>query len=1366
MRALLQSSLLRSLVLVSMLLAGPGMAADLWEKPAFSIPARDLQEAASAVKRERPADVVVLLDERTYTFDDQHRVTATSRMIYRVDSPTGVENWAASSVAWQPWYQARPVIRARVITLDGREHLLDQNLLRDAASRSADQIYDDSQLIEGPLPAVAVGAVVEEEVTLRDEKPFFAAGTVYREYVGRPVPVVRTRIVIDAPESLPLRRHTRLLPNAKISESRAKGRVRWVMDQGDIREQEAMESNLPPEQPGWASVEFSTAESWASVASHYRELTEPRMRKEDARPLIAGLRAPSRGRSRLEHIEKVVERLHRQVRYTGVEFGEARLIPEYPAETLRRRFGDCKDKSTLLVAALRASGIDAYLALLSADTGPDVAAELPGLGMFNHAIVFIPSRDAGEQDLWIDATTDYARVGTLPAADANRLALVIRAGETTLTRTPALRSADNRQIETREFHLSEYGAARVIETTETHGTVELEYRGWYAGEDTRERLDALQEYAENTYRARGVTNYSHTASTDFSEPYRMRLEIADAPVGSTDLHSAAVGVNLGSLSTRLPAWFSEQLESGALQKTRTHDVVFEPYTIEWRYRIHLPDGFRVRELPANTRQNLGPALLTAEFARGNDGVVAATWRFDTVKNRYTPAEAAAFLEGVRELRARDVQLLTFDHEGAALRTEGNYKASLNAYRELVARHPGQAVHRLRHAYALLDAGLGTRAQLEARKATELEPQYAFAWKVLGWTLQHDAVGRRFGTGFDRDGAIAAYRKARSLDPENTDIAADLGVLYEHDARGERYADKAGLALAVAEYRARAKLMGEAQQSDRYTDNLYYSLLYLRRFAEARDLLRKESQTTTRRALTLAAIAGADGSSKAVDAARELVSESERRNVLKSAGGILTNLREYAAAADLIEASSRGQGATASDTQRVALLRKTVSAQRETVKADDPRGVVLKAYSLLLASESRSEDYAALTSRHASAVADPALHFDKLRRTVNASLAGQDAPVQVSADLLFTNLRVTAEGDDARGYRAQLRAYGGSSYYYVVREDGAYKLLSQSAFTGPLAAMAMARLEAGDLTGARQWLDWARLEQPAVNSDDPLYGYTFSRFWRVAAEPDAARLRAGAALLLADSRLAERALPLLEAARVAAGDEESRLNIDLALANVYQQLERWPQLEEVAGRLVAASPESAIAFHFQQWARIQQRRWDEVAVASRQRLARWPQDVTARRVLVEAADARGAVNELAPLMVPIIDGPRATAGDFNEFAWMSLMQTPVPDRATEAARQAYDETGGGDPAIAHTMACVYAATGRPREARDLLLKILARDGGQAPDDSAWFGFGLIAEAYGDVESARDYYSRVARPGKKLVAATSLYAMSQARLGALK
>jgi transglutaminase-like putative cysteine protease len=1350
-------------------LAAQAVALDgQWQDaPAFSVPARELRQAAAAVKRERPTDVVVMLDERIYIIDEQHRVTARSRMIYRVDSPAGVENWAASSAGWQPWYQARPEIRARVITADGREHLLDQGLLRDAATRSADnQVYDDSHVLEGPLPAIAVGAVIEEQIETRDEKPFFAAGAVYREYIGRPVPVLHTRVIIDAPESLPVKRTTRLLPNAEITETRANGRVRWVLEQGAIDEREAMDSNLPPEKPGWPSVEFSTASSWQAVVANYLELTEPRIRKDDARPLLSsisgGLRRPSSRHAAREYISRIVQKLHEEVRYTGVEFGEARLIPAFPSETLRRRFGDCKDKSTLLIAALRASGIDAHLALLSAGNGQDVSPELPGLGMFDHAIVFVPGT-AGGEDLWIDATTEYARVGTLPAADTDRLALVIRDGEKQLTRTPRLRSNDNAQIETREFFLSEHGPARVVETTETRGTVELEYRSWYAGADTKERLESLTEYAETAYRAKAVSHYTHTSSTDFSKFYSMTLDIKDAPVGSTDLNTAAVGINLGNIVTRLPAYFSQQLEDGEMDTTRADDVVFEPYIIEWRYRVNPPAGFRARPLPVNAVLPLGPARLTSEFSRGADGVVQANWRFDTIKARYTPAESQAFLKAVRELKQRQVLLIAFDHEGAARRAEGDFKGTLEAYRSMAGRNPQLAVHRIRHAYALLEAGLGTRAHDEARAATRLNPNDAFAWKSLGWMLQHDAVGRRFGTGFDRAASIAAYRKASELDPENTDVTADLGVLLEHDARGVRYGDKQSLALAVAEYRKRAKLL-EDDKSDRYADNLYYSMLHLRQFAEAREAMRGEAQTSTRRALSIAAAAGAGGSGAAIETAKELLSnESERRAALKSASGVLTNLREYALAADLLEASTRGQPTTAAETQRIALLRKVKPGEREAIEVTDARSLVLKAHSLLLSGERQPADWLQLLSRHAVQGKQAEQYFDGLRRGVQASLARPDTPPDVSADLLFASLRVTVEGDE-RATRAQLRQAGAVTNYYVMREGGAYRLLARGPDVGALAAAALERLEAGDAESARRWLDWARLEQDARNSDDPLYGYALSRFW-TAGKREPADIRTGAALLLADSQLAESALPLLLAAQAHARGDEEKLAIDLGLARVYQQLEQWPQLDAVATRLTSAWPDSRIAFHYQQWARIRLGRFDEVTSAAKARLARLPEDVIARRVLVESADARGAASEMAALMKPVIDGSRATSEDYNEYAWMALMARPVPERVVEIARQAFDETEGDDRAIAHTLACVYAATGKPREARDLLLKGLPRGLAEAPDDSAWYGFGLIAEAYGDVESARDYYARVGKPEGKVVVSSSLYAMSQARLRAL-
>jgi tetratricopeptide (TPR) repeat protein len=195
------------------------------------------------------------------------------------------------------------------------------------------------------------------------------------------------------------------------------------------------------------------------------------------------------------------------------------------------------------------------------------------------------------------------------------------------------------------------------------------------------------------------------------------------------------------------------------------------------------------------------------------------------------------------------------------------------------------------------------------------------------------------------------------------------------------------------------------------------------------------------------------------------------------------------------------------------------------------------------------------------------------------------------------------------------------------------------------------------------------------------------------------------------------------------------------------------------------PTSALAFRYQQWAGIQLRQWDTVEAASHERLARLPDDSIAREMLVHSAEARGRFGEIPVIMQPLIDSGRATAADYNQYAWTALLSQPVTEQAVEAARMAYDETQGRSAAINHTLACVYAASGKPREARDLLLKGMEQVGIDKPDDSAWYGFGLVAEAYGDAESARDYYAHVQKPRKGVIQPSSVYALSQARLAAL-
>ena len=460
------------------------------------------------------------------------------------------------------------------------------------------------------------------------------------------MPVLRIRLAVDAPAGVALHHAVHLLPGAEVREVAPAGRVGFTLEHGPTGELPRDVAYLPPTVAAAPLVQFSTGESWAALARGYAALVEPVVVGADAAALLRGV---DTHRPREEVIAQVLARLHRAVRYTGIEFGESRLVPHRPADTIAQGFGDCKDKSLALVTALRAAGIPAQLALLRTGPGLDTDASLPGMGVFDHAIVYV----GGEQPLWIDATAQSARVGDLPFMDRDRRALVIADGTSELISTPQATSEHERIVETREFMLAELGSARVVETTETYGDAEAEYRDLYGGAKTDTARKKLEDYAKSVYRADALTGYEADAATDFRRPHQLRLDVAGAWRGTTGMSDASVWIPLGGIYGRLPEVVRKADAKAKDAKTpaRTDDYVFMPFVTEWRYRIVLPPGFVVAALPSPSVTAIGPGKLSQQFATQPDGVVSATIRFDSVTGRYTADDVAAVQAKVAEIGA-------------------------------------------------------------------------------------------------------------------------------------------------------------------------------------------------------------------------------------------------------------------------------------------------------------------------------------------------------------------------------------------------------------------------------------------------------------------------------------------------------------------------------------------------------------------------------------------------------------------------------------------------------------------------------------------------------------------------------------------
>jgi lipoprotein NlpI len=122
-------------------------------------------------------------------------------------------------------------------------------------------------------------------------------------------------------------------------------------------------------------------------------------------------RIRAQGGSPEEQARHVLDFVQTQIRYFGTESGEYSHQPASPSHVLQQRYGDCKDKVTLLIAMLRALGVSAEPVLVSTYYRSAVDGMLPSPLAFNHVIARV---DVNGKQYWLDGTRAY-QTGRLDA---------------------------------------------------------------------------------------------------------------------------------------------------------------------------------------------------------------------------------------------------------------------------------------------------------------------------------------------------------------------------------------------------------------------------------------------------------------------------------------------------------------------------------------------------------------------------------------------------------------------------------------------------------------------------------------------------------------------------------------------------------------------------------------------------------------------------------------------------------------------------------------------------------------------------------------------------------------------------------------
>lgn len=422
-------------------------------------------------------DAVILLDAWDVMVSKGER-RGTHRWVVRILTPKGAKE-AAFHLHRDSWRQATNV-RAWVVDASGGTTTMDEE---DGVLRSEEEWnqLDDTEVVLLRPPTIRPGTTFALEYKFK-----FSANLPADLFKLQPsIPVLEASVHLAVQDGWTA--HARVSGTKNPGPEEVLNQGDWVFHDLPARRVARGYREHQPSRTVLA-LDYSAPggnrpfENWTGVAHWGYNLFEIQggeqpLLKAEIEKIRAG------GGDELE----AAGRSARRIRYFGIETGWGAIKPRPPELTLRRAFGDCKDKAQLMITILRSLGFDAVPVLISSPFQIFVDEGIPDSAQFNHAIVGVlwagrprsPSMIIAEAPglgpvRLFDATIAAGAPEDLSVHFEGALALPLDPRATGLLRVPLRDPNDNAVRSERQAVVDEEGRL-IVQVRRT-------FRGWLRGE--------------------------------------------------------------------------------------------------------------------------------------------------------------------------------------------------------------------------------------------------------------------------------------------------------------------------------------------------------------------------------------------------------------------------------------------------------------------------------------------------------------------------------------------------------------------------------------------------------------------------------------------------------------------------------------------------------------------------------------------------------------------------------------------------------------------------------------------------------------------------------------------------------------------
>jgi predicted transglutaminase-like cysteine proteinase len=550
-------------------------------------------------------DAVLLYSETDVTVLSTDKIRRHVREAYKILRPEG----RSHGTVYVYFNRSRKItsLHAWCIPAQGKDYEVKDKDAIETSATPGFELASDAKLKTLQIPAPDPGNIVGYEYEV-EEQPFFLQDIWYFQETD---PVRESHFSLQLPSGWEYKASWLSYPEVKPTESN--NLAQWaVTDVKGIRH----EPDMPPRRgvagqmvvsffPAGGTTRKNEFVNWQSMGSWYQNLIGGQM--DASEPIKHEVSALTAGNAaQLQKMRAIAEFVQHDIRYVAIELGIGGWQPHAAQEVFSNRYGDCKDKVTLMRTMLREIGVDSYHVLINIERGA-VTREGPAHNGFNHAILAIklpdnmrdPSLIAVMQDpklgriLFFDPTNDVTPFGQIGGYLQANYGLLIAPEGGELVELPQQPSAMNSIQRVGKLTLESNGVLKGdVEEVRLGDRASSERRRLRTTTKEADRIKPIENLLAGSLSNFQITrasvlNYDHT-DQPFGFRYTFQSDNYAKLAGNLLLVRPRVlgSKSSGILETKEPRKFPLEFD-GPSQDTDTFDIA-------------LPPGYEVDELPPAT----------------------------------------------------------------------------------------------------------------------------------------------------------------------------------------------------------------------------------------------------------------------------------------------------------------------------------------------------------------------------------------------------------------------------------------------------------------------------------------------------------------------------------------------------------------------------------------------------------------------------------------------------------------------------------------------------------------------------------------------------------------------------------------------